>query len=114
VGLFVAGDDPQAKATVTTLLAALPAAVTGAGDLTAARFIGPAMMLLVRLAMVSVLGHALVCGWRRMIARKRSANHRRHAMLPLPRPSAAEKAAGVSRVNLRKLLPNLRLNALPH
>jgi len=46
----VAGDDPQAKATVTTLLAALPAAVTDAGDLTAAHFIEPAMMLLVRLA----------------------------------------------------------------
>jgi predicted dinucleotide-binding enzyme len=50
VGLFVAGDDAQAKTTVAELLAALPGAVTDAGDLTAARFIEPAMMLLVRLA----------------------------------------------------------------
>ncbi len=38
VGLFVAGDDAQAKATVTQLLYVLPVAVTDAGDLTAARF----------------------------------------------------------------------------
>jgi predicted dinucleotide-binding enzyme len=50
VGLFVAGDDPEAKRLVAELLAALPGDVVDAGDLTAARFIEPAMMLLVRLA----------------------------------------------------------------
>lgn len=50
VDLFVAGDDAPAKAKVTALLSALPASVTDAGDLTAARTIEPAMMLLVRLA----------------------------------------------------------------
>lgn len=49
-GLFVAGDNADAKATVAGLMASLPAEVTDAGDLTAARFIEPAMMLLVRLA----------------------------------------------------------------
>lgn len=50
VGLFVAGDDSVARATVAALLAALPGEVTDAGDLTASRLIEPAMMLLVRLA----------------------------------------------------------------
>ncbi len=50
VGVFVAGDDQQAKAIVAGLLTALPATVTDAGTLDAARFIEPAMMLLVRLA----------------------------------------------------------------
>jgi predicted dinucleotide-binding enzyme len=50
VALFVAGDDASAKEKVTELLSALPGIVTDAGDLTAARTIEPAMMLLVRLA----------------------------------------------------------------
>lgn len=50
VGLFVAGNDADAKATVAELLASLPGEVTDAGDLTASRLIEPAMMLLVRLA----------------------------------------------------------------
>jgi 8-hydroxy-5-deazaflavin:NADPH oxidoreductase len=50
VSLFVAGDDAGAKARVAELLAALPAEVTDAGGLSAARLIEPAMMLLVRLA----------------------------------------------------------------
>lgn len=49
-GLFVASDDAEAKAVVAGLLALLPGQVTDAGDLTACRFIEPAMMLLVRLA----------------------------------------------------------------
>jgi predicted dinucleotide-binding enzyme len=49
-GVFVAGDDPDAKAMIASLMASLPAEVTDAGDLTAARLIEPAMMLLVRLA----------------------------------------------------------------
>ena len=62
VGLFVAGDDGEAKATVAGLLSALPGAVTDAGDLTAARFIEPAMMLLVLLAYG--LGHGPRVGFR--------------------------------------------------
>lgn len=48
-GLFVAGDDAEAKATVAGLLAQLPAAVVDAGPLMTARFIEPAMLLVVRL-----------------------------------------------------------------
>ncbi len=48
--VFVAGNDDEAKRVVTELLAALPCEVTNAGDLTAARVIEPAMLLLVRLA----------------------------------------------------------------
>jgi 8-hydroxy-5-deazaflavin:NADPH oxidoreductase len=50
VGVFIAGEDSQAKSTVASLLAALPATVTDVGGLEAARLIEPAMMLLVRLA----------------------------------------------------------------
>ena len=49
-GLFVAGDDAEAKAKIADLLGALPGEVTDAGDLSAARVIEPAMLLLVRLA----------------------------------------------------------------
>lgn len=55
VDLFVAGDDADAKASVAALLGELPAIVTDAGDLTSARFIEPAMMLVVRLAYA--MGH---------------------------------------------------------
>jgi 8-hydroxy-5-deazaflavin:NADPH oxidoreductase len=55
-GVFVAGDDPAAKETVTSLMSALPAAVTDAGSLEASRLIEPAMLLLVRLAYVQGLG----------------------------------------------------------
>ncbi len=50
VGLFVAGDDADAKASVAELMGMLPAIVTDAGGLSAARFIEPAMMLVVQLA----------------------------------------------------------------
>lgn len=50
VGVFVAGNDADAKRIVAELMTALPAAVTDAGGLDASRFIEPAMMLLVRLA----------------------------------------------------------------
>lgn len=56
VGVFVAGDDAEAKRVVADLLSALPAAVTDVGTLDAARFIEPAMMLLVRLAYGQGLG----------------------------------------------------------
>ena len=56
VGVFVAGDDAAAKAVVASLLEALPAIVTDAGGLTAARFIEPAMMLLVSLAYKQGMG----------------------------------------------------------
>lgn len=49
-GLFVASDDAGAKEAVATLMTSLPAEVTDAGGLSAARLIEPAMMLLVRLA----------------------------------------------------------------
>ena len=55
-GLFVAGDDAAAKAVVTDLLEALPARVTDAGPLMAARLIEPAMLLLVQLAYLRGLG----------------------------------------------------------
>ena len=55
-GVFVASDDNSAKWRVAALLDALPASVVDAGDLDAARFIEPAMMLLVRLAYVQGLG----------------------------------------------------------
>ncbi|MEY9864210.1 putative dinucleotide-binding enzyme [Catenulispora sp. GAS73] len=50
VGLFVAGDNAEAKALVGRLMADLPATVIDAGGLDAARFIEPAWVLLVRLA----------------------------------------------------------------
>jgi predicted dinucleotide-binding enzyme len=50
VGVFVAGNDAEAKTTIASLLSALPATVTDAGGLDAARLIEPAMTLLVRLA----------------------------------------------------------------
>ncbi len=50
VGLFVAGNDGDAKASVVQLMVALPGVVTDAGGLSAARMIEPAMLLLVRLA----------------------------------------------------------------
>jgi len=49
-GLFVAGDDAPAKSVVAGLMMGLPGEVIDAGDLSAARFIEPAMMLLVRLS----------------------------------------------------------------
>lgn len=55
-GVFVAGDDAGAKAVVSRLLEALPAQVTDAGPLMAARFIEPAMLLVVRLAFLEGLG----------------------------------------------------------
>lgn len=47
---FVCGDDAQAKATVMALVADLGAHAVDAGRLTAARYVEPAMMLLVNLA----------------------------------------------------------------
>lgn len=55
-GLFVAGDDAEAKAVVAGLLAQLPAAVVDAGPLMVARFIEPAMLLVVRLAYLQGMG----------------------------------------------------------
>jgi hypothetical protein len=55
-GLFVAGDDAEAKAIVAGLLSQLPATVVDAGPLMAARFIEPAMLLVVRLAYLQGLG----------------------------------------------------------
>ena len=55
-GVFVASDDNSAKQRVAALLAELPPSVVDAGDLVAARYIEPAMMLLVRLAYVQGLG----------------------------------------------------------
>ncbi len=55
-GLFVAGDDQNARKTVAGLLSQLPANVRDAGPLMAARFIEPAMLLLVRLAYVQGMG----------------------------------------------------------
>ena len=55
-GLFVAGDDSEAKGIVAGLLAQLPAKVVDAGPLMAARFIEPAMLLVVRLAYLQGLG----------------------------------------------------------
>jgi len=60
VGLFVAGDDAEAKARVAQLLAELPAIVIDAGGLTSARFIEPAMMLVVHLAYA--MGHGARVG----------------------------------------------------
>jgi predicted dinucleotide-binding enzyme len=62
VGLFVAGNNTEAKVTVSELLSSLPGDVTDAGDLTAARLIEPAMLLLVRLAYG--LGHGPRVGLR--------------------------------------------------
>lgn len=56
VRVFVAGPDSDAKVRVTELLEQLPASVTDAGGLDAARLIEPAMMLLVRLAYGQGLG----------------------------------------------------------
>ena len=56
VGTFVAGDDDAAKAMVADLLTDLPTRVTDAGPLSAARFIEPAMMLLVQLAYLQGFG----------------------------------------------------------
>jgi predicted dinucleotide-binding enzyme len=55
-GLFVAGDDAEAKAVVASLLAQLPATVIDAGPMMAARFIEPAMLLVVRLAYLQGMG----------------------------------------------------------
>jgi hypothetical protein len=55
-GVFVAGNDAEAKAVVSGLLEQLPTTVTDTGDLTGARFIEPAMWLLVRLAYSQGLG----------------------------------------------------------
>ncbi|MFN3592197.1 MAG: NADPH-dependent F420 reductase [Thermaurantiacus sp.] len=55
-GLFVAGDDEEARKTVAGLLGQLPANVRDAGPLMAARFIEPAMLLLVRLAYLQGMG----------------------------------------------------------
>jgi len=56
VSVFVCGDDAAAKGLVATLLASLPATVTDAGPLENARYVEPAMMLLVRLAYGQGLG----------------------------------------------------------
>lgn len=56
VGLFVAGDDQAAKDQVASLMRDLPADVTDAGPLSAARFIEPAMMLLIHLAYARGMG----------------------------------------------------------
>jgi len=55
-GLFVAGDDAEAKAIVTGLMADLPGTVVDAGELAASRFIEPAWVLLVHLAYRQGLG----------------------------------------------------------
>lgn len=55
-GLFVAGDDAEAKESVARLLGQLPARVVDAGPLISARFIEPAMLLLVRQAYVQGMG----------------------------------------------------------
>lgn len=56
VGVFVAGEDASARKAVGELMSQLPASVTDAGGLDAARLIEPAMMLLVRLAYAQGLG----------------------------------------------------------
>lgn len=58
-GVFVAGDDAEARLRVAELLGQLPADVTDAGGLNAARYIEPAMMLLVHLAYVQGFGTSL-------------------------------------------------------
>jgi hypothetical protein len=58
-GVFVAGDDAEAKAIVSGLLADLPGTVVDAGGLEAARFLEPASMLLVHLAYRQGLGPRL-------------------------------------------------------
>ena len=55
-GLFVAGDDAEAKAIVSELMADLPGTVVDAGELYASRFIEPAWILLVHLAYRQGLG----------------------------------------------------------
>ena len=55
-GMFVAGDDTEAKAIVAGLMADLPGTVVDAGGLDASRFIEPASVLLVRLAYSQGLG----------------------------------------------------------
>jgi hypothetical protein len=55
-GLFVAGDDVEAKAMVIGLMADLPGTVVDAGELAESRFIEPAWVLLVHLAYRQGLG----------------------------------------------------------
>jgi predicted dinucleotide-binding enzyme len=58
VASLVCSDDAAAKATVMTLVSALPAQAVDFGPLSNARFAEPAMMVVVRLAF------GLNCGWR--------------------------------------------------
>lgn len=63
-GVFMCGDDAQAKAVVAQLIEALPATAVDAGPLENARYVEPAGFLLVRLAyglgMGSRIGLALI------------------------------------------------------
>jgi 8-hydroxy-5-deazaflavin:NADPH oxidoreductase len=65
VSVFVCGDDAAAKGVVATLMWSLPATVTDAGPLENARYVEPAMMLLVRLAYGQGLGPRLSLSLRR-------------------------------------------------
>jgi len=65
VGVFVCGDDAAAKRVVANLMSSLPATVTDAGPLENARYVEPAMMLLVRLACGQGLGPRLSLSFRR-------------------------------------------------
>ncbi|MFC9435960.1 NADPH-dependent F420 reductase [Nocardia sp. NPDC057030] len=61
-GMFVAGDDAEAKAAVIELMTDLPGTVVDTGGLDAARFIEPVSMLLVRLAYRQGLGARISLG----------------------------------------------------
>ena len=65
VGVFVCGDDAAAKRIVVNLMSSLPATVTDAGPLENARYVEPAMMLLVRLAYSQGLGPRLSLSFRK-------------------------------------------------
>ena len=65
VGVFVCGDDAAAKRVVANIMSSLPATVTDAGPLENARYVEPAMMLLVRLAYGHGLGPRLSLSFRR-------------------------------------------------
>lgn len=59
VGCFLCSDDAAAKATVSQLASALPTEVVDFGPLANARFIEPAMMVIVRLAFGQNRGYRL-------------------------------------------------------
>jgi predicted dinucleotide-binding enzyme len=55
-GAFVCGDDPRARATVRSVLEALPTRVTDAGSMDGARYVEPTCYLLLRLALQMKMG----------------------------------------------------------